>query len=147
MPAARLFFWTKPKTEKERVLFVGTIDHLRKESIVDLIDKTEKANQELWILGKKREDFLDDLNLPHVKYFEPTWDVESYVKQCHYTAGILLGRTTIEGWLCGRGGWIYDVDTSGSIKGITLTTVPDDVGKFHSKNVISEIITVYEKIL
>lgn len=137
----------KPKTEKERVLFVGTIDHLRKESIVDLIDKTEKANQELWILGKKREDFLDDLNLPHVKYFEPTWDVESYVKQCHYTAGILLGRTTIEGWLCGRGGWIYDVDTSGSIKGITLTTVPDDVGKFHSKNVISEIITVYEKIL
>ena len=139
--------YLKPKTEKERVLFVGTIDYLRQEAIEDLINKTKESNQELWIVGKKREDFLDDLNLPHIKYFEPTWDVESYIKQCHYTAGILLGRTTIEGWLCGRDGWIYDVDTSGNINSITLNKVPSDVTKFHSKNIIDKILTTYEEIL
>ena len=145
--SARFKPYPKPKTEKERVLFVGTIDYLRRETIEDLIEKTKESNQELWIVGKKREDFLDDLDLPHVKYFESTWNVESYIKQCHYTAGILLGRTTIEGWLCGREGWIYDVDTSGSINGITLTKVPNDINKFHSKNVIDEILITYEKIL
>ena len=143
----RFKLYPKPKTEKERVLFVGTIDYLRQEAIEDLINKTKESNQELWIVGKKREDFLDDLDLPHIKYFEPTWNVESYIKQCHYTAGILLGRTTIEGWLCGRDGWIYDVDTSGTINGITLNKVPSDVTKFHSKNIIDKIIASYEEIL
>ena len=145
--STRFKSYPKPKTEKERVLFVGTIDYLRKETIEDLIEKTAAANQELWIVGKKSEDFLDDINLPHVKYFEPTWNVESYIKQCHYTAGILLGRTSIEGWLCGRKGWIYDVGSGGTINNITLTEVPSDINKFHSKNIIDEILITYEKIL
>ena len=144
---ARFKTYPKPKTDKERVLFIGTIDYLRQEAIEDLINKTREANQELWIVGKKREDFLDGLDLPHLKYFDPTWDVESYIKQCHYTAGILLGRTTIEGWLCGREGWIYDVDSSGNINGVTLNGVPSDMDKFHSNNVMDKILTTYEEIL
>jgi hypothetical protein len=31
------------------------------------------------------------------------------MKNCKET-GIMLGRTTIEGWMCIRGGWIYNVD-------------------------------------
>ena len=89
-----------PKSEKERILFVGTIDYLRQNAIMDLIEQTSKNNQELWIVGKKRTALLDNINSEHVKYFEPTWDVEKYIKQTHKTAGILLGRTTIEGWLC-----------------------------------------------
>ena len=139
--------YPKPKVDKERVLFVGTIDYLRQQAIEDLIEKTKLANQELWIVGKKRVDFLDNINDEHVKYFDPTWNVESYIKQCHYTAGILLGRTTIEGWLCNRPGWIYDVNSSGLINDITFNEVPKDIDKFHSTNIINQIMSTYEEIL
>ena len=136
-----------PKTEKERVLFVGTIDYLRKESILDLVSETKKNNQELWLVGKKRDPFLDNVTDEHVKYFEPTWNVENYIKQTHKTAGILLGRTTIEGWLCGRPGLIYQVDYNGTIESKKWHDVPEDVDKFSSKNTINKIIEKYTDIL
>ena len=136
-----------PKTDKERILFVGTIDYLRQDAILDLIEQTEKNNQELWIVGKKRTNLLDDINKEHVKYFEPTWGVEKYINQVHKTAGVLLGRTTIEGWLCGRPGIIYQIDESGSIKSKDLYDPPNDINKFSSKIIIGEIIKTYELAL
>ena len=126
-----------------RVLFVGTIDYLRQLAIEDLISRTKESGKELWILGKKREDYLDNLDESHVKYFEPTWNVENYIRQCDETAGILLGRTTIEGWLCGKPGWIYDVDSTGNINSVALHEVPTDINKFKSENIITEIINEY----
>ena len=136
-----------PSTEKERILFVGTIDYLRQNSIVDLIEETSQNNQELWIVGKKRTNLLDNLHADHVKYFEPTWNVEQYIKQTHRTAGILLGRTTIEGWLCGRPGIIYQIDESGHIESKNLYDPPNDINKFSSKTIIDEIIKTYELAL
>ena len=136
-----------PLPKKNRILFVGTIDYLRQLTIEDLIKTTKEENKELWIVGKKRADYLDNLTEPHVKYFEPTWNVEKYIRECDETAGILLGRTTIEGWLSNRPGWIYDVDSSGNILGKTYNEVPEDVDKFHSKNAINNIIKNYEEIL
>jgi len=136
-----------PKTDKKRVLFVGTIDYLRQDSILDLVNQTEKNNEELWVVGRKRTDVLDTLNKEHVKYFEPTWNVENYIKQVHKTAGILLGRTTIEGWLCGRPGIIYDINESGQITSKNLYDPPKDINKFSSKSVIDEIIKIYELAL
>ena len=136
-----------PSTEKERILFVGTIDYLRQNSIVDLIEETSQNNQELWIVGKKRTNLLDNLHADHVKYFEPTWNVEQYIKQTHRTAGILLGRTTIEGWLCGRPGIIYQIDESGHIESKNLYDPPNDINKFSSKTIIGEIIKTYELAL
>jgi|TARA_B100000700_G_scaffold320694_1_gene418466 hypothetical protein len=135
------------KNIKPRILFVGTIDWLRQLTIEDLIEKTKADNKELWIVGKKRADYLDKINEPHVKYFEPTWSVENYIKECHETAGILLGRTTIEGWLCNRPGWIYNVDESGNILDITYNEVPGDMEKFRSTYTINEIIKTYEELL
>ena len=136
-----------PSVEKERVLFVGTIDYLRQNSIVDLIEETSKNNQELWIVGKKRTTLLDNLQSTHVKYFEPTWSVEDYIRQTHKTAGVLLGRTTIEGWLCGRPGIIYKIDESGNIESKNLYDPPNDINKFSSKTIVDEIIKTYELAL
>ena len=136
-----------PLPKKNRILFVGTIDYLRQLTIEDLIRTTKEEGKELWVVGKKRADYLDDITEPHVKYFEPTWNVEKYIRDCDETAGILLGRTTIEGWLSNRPGWIYDVDSSGNILGKTYNEVPEDVDKFHSKNAIDKIIKNYEEIL
>jgi len=136
-----------PKSKKKIVLFVGTIDYIRQNTIEHLIDKTKEDNKELWILGKKKSDYLDSVVEPHVTYIEPTWNVESYIAQCHETAGILLGRTTIEGWLCDRPGWIYDVDESGNISSYDLHEVPDDIDRFKSDVVMEEIIEQYIKII
>ena len=137
------------KRDKKRILFVGTIDYLRKETIQDLINTTRDNNEELWIVGKKNDNYLDNMLVgqPHVKYFPPTSDVEKYIQQCDETAGILLGRTTIEGWFCGKKGWIYDVDSSGSISSKKLHDIPSDIDKFKSENVVKEIISEYESIL
>lgn len=135
-----------PKSDKKRVLFVGTIDYLREKSIIDLVEKTKNDNKELWVVGKKRID-IPQLNQSHVKYFSPTWRVEEYIKECHETAGILLGRTTIEGWLCGRPGWIYNVDNTGEIIDVTYNETPTDIGKFKSNNIMGGIVKIIFKTI
>lgn len=139
----------KEVRDKKRILFVGTIDYLRRSALQDLVDTTRESNQELWIVGKKNDTYLDDMirNQDHVKYFEPTPNVEKYIQQCDITAGILLGRTTIEGWMCGKSGWIYDVDNTGNILSKELHEVPSDIDKFNSTNVAKETIKQYESIL
>ena len=137
------------KRAKKRILFVGTIDYLRKLMIEDLITTTKENDQELWLVGKKNDTYLEAMiqNESHVTYFEPTLNIEKFIHQCDETAGILLGRTTIEGWLCGKKGWIYDVDSSGNIKSKALHEIPNDIDKFRSGNVVKQIIEEYKQIL
>ena len=137
------------KKDKKRILFVGTIDYLRKETIQDLINTTRFNNEELFIVGKKNDDYLDGMLLgnSHVKYFPPSNRVQDYIHKCDETAGILLGRTTIEGWLCGKPGWIYDVDDKGMVLSKVLHKVPEDVNKFYGDNVAAKIKKLYVKVI
>jgi glycosyltransferase involved in cell wall biosynthesis len=140
---------SKEKRTKKRTLFVGTIDYLRAETIIDLVNITKNQDEELWLVGAKLSDYLDDLLLhnPHVKYFPPTNKPEQYIHQCDETAGIMLGRTTIEGWLCGKKGWIYDVDSKGHIISKTLHEIPEDISKFNREIVVTEIKELYNKLI
>ena len=139
---------TVEKRDKKRILFVGTIDYLRKETIKDLIKTTKENDEELWLVGKLNGVELTEFNMGvHVKHFPPTQNVEKFIHQCDETAGILLGRTTIEGWMCGKKGWIYDVDNYGNILSKKLHDVPLDVEKFKSENVVKEIMSLYENII
>ena len=83
----------------------------------------------------------------HVKYYNATNKVEYFVKNCYETAGILLGRTTIEGWLCGKPGWIYSVEDSGHILNKNRFDIPEDISKFNSLEVAKKIKKEYIKIL
>ena len=144
-------FNKKPLNEekrKKRIIFIGTLEHLRKNSILDLVSFT-KENYELWICGKKHLNYIDDILIknPHVKYFNVTSNPEKLIQQCDETAGILLGRTTIEGWLCGKSGWIYDIDKDGNIKSKELLPPPEDLYKFDSKIVSKEIEKLYTEII
>ena len=132
---------------KEVTLFVGTIDYLRKNTIFDLVEYTRENNKELWIVGENKSNYLNKVVGDHVKYFEPTWDIEKYVKQCSETASILMGRTTIEGWLCDKPGWIYEIDNQGNILNKEKQNVPSDVDKFKSENITDNIIKEYESII
>jgi hypothetical protein len=136
------------KKDKKRILFVGTIDYLRKQTIKDLIETTKQNNEELWLVGKINGVELTEFDMDnHVKYFPPTQNIEKYFHECDETAGILLGRTTIEGWMCGKKGWIYDIDNNGNILSKKLYDIPSDIDKFKVENVINEIMSTYENVL
>jgi len=141
-------FSSKKSEEKNYLLFVGTIDYLRRETLMDLIDYTKNNELELWVVGENKSNFLDALTTQdHVKYFPPTWDVEKYIKSCKETAGIQLGRTTIEGWLSGKPGWIYKVDSIGRVLEKERFEPPTDLEKYHAFNVAKQIKEEYIKIL
>jgi glycosyltransferase involved in cell wall biosynthesis len=130
------------------ILFVGTIDFLRKKTILDLIEYSKSVNKDLWIIGKNHSDYLDYIKSQnHVKYYEDVYSVENFVKNCSETAGILLGRTTIEGWMCGKPGWIYSVDSFGNIIDKQIHPVPNDIDKFSSIKIAEKIKQLYLKII
>jgi glycosyltransferase involved in cell wall biosynthesis len=133
-------FYNKNINNENYILFVGSIDYLRENTIKDLINYTKSEGKELWLVGENKSNYLQEiLKNPHVKYYNSTFEVEKYIHKCHSTAGILLGRTTIEGWMCGKSGWIYDIDSNGIIKNKTLFEVPTDVEKYYSSNVAKQI--------
>ena len=130
------------------VLFVGSIDYLRENTIKDLVKYSKEINKELWLVGDNKSNYLNELlQNDHVKYFNSTNKVETFVKNCFETAGILLGRTTIEGWMCGKSGWIYDIDSYGNINDKNRFDVPDDLIKFDYMEVAKKIKEEYIKIV
>jgi hypothetical protein len=135
------------KTENS-VLFVGTIDYLRKETILDLMERTKEEGKELWLVGEDKSNYLQQVLFePHVKYFPATWSVENFIHKCDETAGIQLGRTTIEGWMCGKPSWIYKVDSGGFILSKEKFNPPTDIEKYQAANVAQQIKNEYVKIL
>ena len=142
-------FKTKPTVKSENsVLFVGTIDYLRKETILDLMERTKEEGKELWLVGEDKSNYLQQVLFePHVKHFPATWSVENFISKCEETAGIQLGRTTIEGWMCGKPSWIYKVDSGGFILSKEKFDPPTDIEKYYAANVAQQIKNEYVKIL
>jgi glycosyltransferase involved in cell wall biosynthesis len=130
------------------ILFVGTLDYLREKTLFDLVNHAENNKKELWIVGQNKSNYLPLLlSNKHVKYFNETDNVEKFVKNCSETAGVLMGRTTIEGWMCGKPGWIYNITADGKYNGKSLILPPNDIEKFYATNVINQINQEYKKIL
>ncbi len=134
---------------KKVKLFVGTIDYLRRKTIEDLVNTLDNFNEELVIVGKNTSNYIHDLikGKNNISYYPDCQNIEDYVKKCDETAGVLLGRTTIEGWLCGKPGWIYDIDSEGNILSKKLHEVPNDIDKFKLSTVIEKIENLYKEIL
>jgi glycosyltransferase involved in cell wall biosynthesis len=140
-------FCKKEVRDHNSILFVGTIDYLRKNTIYDLVDYSKSIGRDLWLVGNNSDNYLDDLlKHKHVKYAKAEQNIERYTQRCNETAGILLGRTTIEGWMCGKSGWIYDVDNKGNILSKKLHNPPDDLSKFFASNIATQIKELYFKI-
>ena len=141
-------FNTKNTKDYGYVLFVGSIDYLREYAIKDLVEYSKSIGKELWLVGDNKSEYLTSLlENSHVKHFPSTNKVEKFVKNCSETAGILLGRTTIEGWMCGKLGWIYNVDKYGKIINKEKFDIPEDIIKFDYMEIAKKIKKEYIKIL
>lgn len=147
-PVDETKFYNKNLKSKNYILFVGSIDYLREKTIRDLIVTAKSENKELWLVGENKSNYLNEILLNHhVKHFGPTLDVNKFIHECSETAGILLGRTTIESWMCGKPSWIYNVDNLGNIIEKKLYEVPNDMEKFYSKSVSEKIKEEYLNVV
>jgi hypothetical protein len=101
----------------------------------------------LWLVGKDIKGYAKHISSveEHVKYFEPTDKIEGFYHKCDETAGIMLGRTTIEGFLCGKPAIIYNVDKEGQILDTTYHKVPEDLTIFDYDVIINKIKDIYIK--
>jgi glycosyltransferase involved in cell wall biosynthesis len=141
-------FQSKKVSEENYVLFVGTIDYLRKETILDLIEYTRELGKELWLVGENNGNYLENVLFEkHVKHFPSTWKIEDFILKSYETAGIQLGRTTIESWMCGKSSWIYKVDKGGFILSKEKFNPPSDIEKYYTINVAQQIKDEYLKLL
>jgi hypothetical protein len=130
-------------------LFVGTIDYLRKNAILDLISQANTTEKKLVIVGKENGVDIKSLinGSKFVEYHQSTENVDRFTKNCDETASILLGRTTIEGWLCGKDCLIYDVNSMGDINSKKLVSPPNNIDEFSYVNVSEKIIKIYKEVI
>jgi glycosyltransferase involved in cell wall biosynthesis len=125
------------------ILFVGNNNHLRNTVIQHLIQESHFNQQKLTLLGS---GFNFYKNINHVDVIESLWNTEQYIQRCKFTAGIMLGRSTIEGWLCGKPGWIYDVNNRGQIISKELFSPPENLNVFNSNYVAKQISSIIKNL-
>jgi len=132
------------KLERYSGLFVGEVlDSIRFQPVQHLAEQCIVNDWDLYLMSDSRYAF----NHPNIKYLDKRWDTESIVKQVHFTAGILLGRTTLEGWCCDVPGYIYNIDIQGNILGVE-TEIPDNIKSLcDSRFVAEQHIELYRRIL
>ena len=132
------------KLERYSGIFVGEVlDPIRFQPIQHLVTQCIENDWDLYLMSDSKYNF----NHPNIKYLEKRWDTEEIVKRMHFTAGILLGRTTLEGWCCDIPGYMYIIDIHGNIVDIQ-TNVPEHIKELcNSENVATQHINLYQSII
>lgn len=132
------------KLERYSGIFVGEVlDPIRFHAVQHLVQRCIENDWDLYLMSESRYDF----NHTNIKYLDKRWDTENVVQSMHFTAGILLGRTTLEGWCCDVPGYMYIIDINGNIKSIE-TTPPEHIKDLcDSKYVTSQHIQLYQQFI
>jgi hypothetical protein len=132
------------KLERYSGIFVGEVlDPIRYQAVQHLVQHCIENDWDLYLMSESRFDF----NHPNIKYLDKRWDTENVVQMMNFTAGILLGRTTLEGWCCDVPGYMYIIDINGNIK--SIETIPPDHIKdlCNSKYVMQQHIQLYKQFI
>jgi hypothetical protein len=132
------------KNEKTSGIFVGEVlDPIRFKAVSHLVDSCIENDWDLYLMSNSKHDFKHS----NIKYINTRWDTENVVKHMDFTAGILLGRTTLEGWCCDVPGYIYLIDVNGNLTEIE-TSQPDNIKEMcNSRYVANQHIELYKKII
>lgn len=130
--------------KRTRGVFVGEVlDPIRFQAVSHLVQSCIENDWELMIMSDSRYDY----NHSNISYIYKRWDTEEVVKYVDFTGGILLGRTTLEGLCCNIPGYIYQIDTQGTILDIKLQ-LPEGLDQLcDSTHVRQQHMELYHKLL
>ena len=144
-PVDRSRFNTNDATKfsKHSGIFVGEVlDPIRFNAVQHLVQQCIENDWDLYLMSESRYNF----NHPNIKYVDKRWDTENIVQMMHFTAGILLGRTTLEGWCCDVPGYMYIIDIYGNVQSIEASA-PDYIKeKCDSRYVAQQHEQLYKSI-
>ena len=132
------------KLERYSGIFVGEVlDPIRFKAVQHIAKQCIDNDWDLYLMSDSKYDF----NHPNIKYVDKRWDTENIVQMMNFTAGILLGRTTLEGWCCDVPGYMYIIDINGNILNIE-TTPPNRIKELcNSKYVAQQHVKLYQTII
>jgi len=132
------------KLERHSGIFVGEVlDSIRFKPVQHLVQQCIENDWDLYLMSESRYDF----NHPNIKYLDKRWDTENVVQMMHFTAGILLGRTTLEGWCCDVPGYMYIIDINGNILDIQME-IPNNIKTLCDSSYVAEQhINLYQTII
>lgn len=135
------------RVEPFKILFCGTVDYIRKPAIYNIAENAMQSGDEVILLGSNTANYLQDLlnKYPNVTYIPETWDVEKYIHMCDATAGVFIGRTTIEGWLCGIPAIVYEMNPNLTINCVKYYPVPDNLNVFDENYAVERILECINK--
>jgi hypothetical protein len=132
------------KVEKTTGVFIGGArDNIRFQALNHIASQCIENDWDLWVMSNEKLDY----DHPNIKYLTPCWNTEIFVKQVHFTAGILMGRTTLEGWCCGIPGYMYLIDVQGNILNIETEGPENIIELCDSKHVAQQHLKLYKKVL
>lgn len=142
-------FNTDNTKDEGYVLLCGSINYLRIQMLEDIAKQTKKEKRKLIVIGKVFEaKAVELLKQKHITHINETEQVEKYVKNCHMVCGLYYGRAIIEGWLCGKSAYGYDVGLDGVIQDCNIyhpQTIPN-IDNFLTHNATNKIVDIYNKI-
>lgn len=135
------FFPTDNKKEKV-IVFCGTLNNLRAKAAMDVAKYIDKGYKIVYV--GENWDKLAGKDNENVMFLPPMWDIETLLHNAELTAGIMLGRTTIEGYQCGLGAIIYHVDKDGNILD-KQETGPRPQKQYYSDYMAKEMDKIYKR--
>jgi glycosyltransferase involved in cell wall biosynthesis len=134
-----------PARDRPLVLFTATMSMARRAAVTDLLRRSTVEGFDILFLGLGDGDYLREL--PQNARWErrEVWQIEDYVAECDEVAGTDVGRTTIEGWLCGKPAWVYEiVPPFGRVR--SCTRYPPPASTFLELCDIEYMTDVFERI-
>jgi glycosyltransferase involved in cell wall biosynthesis len=94
---------------RRTVLFAATMSSARRPAAEHLLRRSMTEGFDVLFVGLGDADYLRDLPPTARWERQEVWDIETHVYACDEVAGTFVGRTAIEGWMCGKQAWVYDV--------------------------------------
>lgn len=133
-------FYPTNNPKQKVIVFCGTRNLLRQQAALDLHEFIDHGYKLIY-MGEGWDKLADTEN---IMYLPPRWDVETILRNAELTAGIMLGRTTIEGYQCGLGAIIYTVDKDGNILDKKVTNARPRK-EYYSDYMASEMDKIYRR--
>ena len=134
---------TKPK--EKLFVFPGTMNHYRKNSVIDAVEYT-KDKGVLWLIGNDSDfGYAKQLSKDfyHVHYLGVIPNMGDIYDTCDVVFGVYLGRTLIEGLITNKECIAYDINDKGEIVDRKDITNCYDKELFKEENIVKEYKGLY----